>query len=50
MTVTFLVAMGVFGAIVQSGVVSSVVLLGKEGVLCAGIYGGVMIIVAGIMG
>jgi hypothetical protein len=49
MTVTFLVALGVFGALVQSGIVGSWVLLHKEGAMCAAIYGGVMAVVAGIM-
>jgi hypothetical protein len=49
MTVSFLVALGVFGALVQSGITGSGVLLEKEGAMCAAIYGGVMSIVAGIM-
>jgi hypothetical protein len=48
-TVSFLVALGVFGALVQSGIIGSGVLLEKEGAMCAAIYGGVMSIVAGIM-
>ena len=49
MTVSFLVALGVFGALVQGGIVGIGVLLEKEGALCAAIYGGVMVVVAGIM-
>ena len=33
----------------QGGVVDQGRLLGSEGLMCAGIYGGVMVIVAGIM-
>jgi hypothetical protein len=49
MTVSFLVALGVFGALVQSGIMRSGILLEKEGAMCAAIYGGVMSIVAGTM-
>jgi hypothetical protein len=49
MTVSFLVALGVFGALVQSGIIRSGVLLVKEGAMCAAIYGCVMSIVAGTM-
>jgi hypothetical protein len=49
MTVSFLVALGVFGALVQSGIIGSGVLLEKEGAMCVAIYGGVMSVVAGIM-
>jgi hypothetical protein len=49
MTVSFLVALGVFGALVQSGIIGSGVLLEKEGAICVAIYGGVMSVVAGIM-
>ncbi|PMD14731.1 hypothetical protein NA56DRAFT_674124 [Hyaloscypha hepaticicola] len=48
-TVTFLVAcFAVFG-LVLSGVPKHE-LFGREGMLCAGVYGGVMIVVAGLMG
>ncbi|KAH6682721.1 hypothetical protein B0J14DRAFT_612820 [Halenospora varia] len=48
-TVTVLVAAGVLAGTVQSGVLEKSLLLGSEGLTCAGIYGGVMIIVAGLM-
>jgi hypothetical protein len=50
MTVTMLVALGVVGALMQRGVLDGRAALGKEGVVCVGIYGGVMAIVAGIVG
>lgn len=48
-TVTALVACGVLGAVVQGGVVDQARLLGSEGLMCVGIYGGVMVVVAGVM-
>jgi hypothetical protein len=48
MTVVGLVAGGVVGALMQSGVIGRA-MLGREGLICGGIYGGVMIIVAGII-
>jgi hypothetical protein len=48
-TVTALVACGVLGAVVQGGVVDQGRLLGSEGLMCVGIYGGVMVVVAGVM-
>jgi hypothetical protein len=50
LTVTALVASGVIGALVQSGILGRGALFGKESITCAGIYGGVMIVIAGIMG
>ena len=48
-TVTFLVACFAIFGLVLSGVQKHD-LFGKEGMLCAGVYGGVMIVVAGLMG
>lgn len=49
LTVTVLVAtFAVFG-LVQSGVLRGEV-LGREGMVCAAVYGGVMVVVAGVMG
>ena len=50
MTVVCLVAGGVVGALMQSGVLEGRNVLGREGVVCAGMYGGVMVVVAGIVG
>lgn len=47
--VTCLVACSVLGALVLGGVVDRSLLLRSEGLVCAGIYGGVMIVVAGVM-
>jgi hypothetical protein len=47
MTVVGLVAGGVVGALMQSGVIGRSV-LGREALVCGGIYGGVMIILAGV--
>jgi hypothetical protein len=48
-TVTFLVACFAIFGLVLSGVQKHE-LFGREGMLCAGVYGGVMIVVAGLMG
>ncbi|TAQ88696.1 hypothetical protein B7494_g2983 [Chlorociboria aeruginascens] len=48
MTVVCLVAGGVVGALMQSGVVGPGV-IGREGAICGGIYVGVMTIIAGIV-
>jgi hypothetical protein len=49
-TVTLLVACFACFGLVQSGVMGYDGLAGREGVLCAGVYGGIMICLAGIMG
>lgn len=49
LTVTLLVAVGVLSALLQSGVVCRNVMLGREAMTCIGIYGGVMIVMAGIL-
>jgi hypothetical protein len=49
LTVTLLVAIAVVGALIQSQILSQGALLGRESITCAGIYGGVMIIMAGII-
>ena len=49
LTVTALVAVGVIFALMQSGVLERGMLFGREAMSCAGIYGGVMIVIAGIM-
>ncbi|KAF4624567.1 hypothetical protein G7Y89_g13601 [Cudoniella acicularis] len=48
-TVMSLIAAGVVFGAVQVGVVEKTTLAGNEGLMCAGIYGGVMVVVAGIM-
>lgn len=48
MTVVGLVAGGVVGALMQSGIVGRS-MFRRDGLICGGIYGGVMIVVAGIM-
>jgi hypothetical protein len=35
---------------VQSGAMGYDILMGRDGMLCTGIYGGIMICLAGIMG
>lgn len=50
MTVVSLVAGGVLGALMQSGVLSGRDILGREGMVCGGIYGGLMVVLAGISG
>jgi hypothetical protein len=47
--VTSIAACGVLGAAIQGGVVDMNMVLRSEGLMCVGIYGGVMIVVAGIM-
>jgi len=49
MTVAGLVVGGVVFTLVQSSAIRGNV-LGREGLICGGIYGGVMIVIAGIMG
>jgi hypothetical protein len=51
-TVVLLVAAGIMGVAVQGGLIGSGEVLGREGCLlqCAGIYGGVMVVVAGVVG
>jgi len=49
MTVAMLVALFMVGALIQSGVVQRGMLFGRECLSCAGIYAGVMIVIAGIM-
>ncbi|KAH8772024.1 hypothetical protein F5882DRAFT_175466 [Hyaloscypha sp. PMI_1271] len=48
-TVTFLVALGAMFGLVQSGTLGYDALMGSEGILCTGVYGGIMICLAGIM-
>lgn len=48
MTVVGLVAGGVVTALMQSRAVG-VAMLGRDSLVCGGVYGGVMIVVAGIM-
>ncbi|TVY83321.1 hypothetical protein LSUE1_G004780 [Lachnellula suecica] len=48
-TVSSLVSCGVLGALIQGSVIDQSMLLRSEGLMCAGIYGGVMIVVAGVM-
>jgi hypothetical protein len=48
MTVVSLVAGGVVFALMQAGVVGKGC-FGKEGLVCGGIYGGVMVVIAGIL-
>jgi hypothetical protein len=47
--VTSIAACGVLGAAIQGGVVDMNMVLRSESLMCVGIYGGVMIVVAGIM-
>ncbi|TVY59350.1 hypothetical protein LCER1_G000738 [Lachnellula cervina] len=47
--VTSIAAGGVLGATIQGGFADMGMVLGSEGLMCAGIYGGLMIVVAGIM-
>lgn len=49
LVVTLLVAVGVVGALMQSGILARGALFGQEAITCAAIYGGVMIIMAGII-
>lgn len=44
-----LVASGLVGALMQSGILSRGALFGQEAIMCAAIHGGVMIILAGII-
>lgn len=48
LTVVGLVASGVVFALMQAGVVGKAC-FGRQGMVCGGIYGGVMIVIAGIM-
>ncbi|KAG9235365.1 hypothetical protein BJ875DRAFT_374447 [Amylocarpus encephaloides] len=48
-TATSLVVGGVLVALMQGGVVEQGMIFRSEGLMCAGIYGGVMVVVAGIM-
>lgn len=47
--VTGLVALFLIAALVQAQILGKGVLLGREAMMCAGIYGGVMTVIAGIM-
>ncbi|TVY21503.1 hypothetical protein LARI1_G002295 [Lachnellula arida] len=47
--VTSIAAGGVLGATIQGGVADMGMVLGREGLMCAGIYGILMVVVAGIM-
>jgi hypothetical protein len=47
--VTILVELSAGAGILQTHVVESQVLLSNEGLVCAAIYGGVMVVIAGIM-
>ncbi|KUJ10934.1 uncharacterized protein LY89DRAFT_739914 [Mollisia scopiformis] len=49
LTVTLLVALFTVAALIQAQILSRKVLLGRESVMCFGIYGGVMTVLAGIM-
>jgi hypothetical protein len=49
LTVTGLVAGGVVGALMQSGVIAPRQTLGRDWLVCGGVYGGVMIVLAGII-
>ncbi|KAG4436494.1 hypothetical protein IFR05_008035 [Cadophora sp. M221] len=49
LTVAMLVATFMVGALIQSGIVQRYMLLGKESLTCAGIYVGVMVVIAGIV-
>jgi len=49
MTVVMLVTTGVVGALMQAGIVGRN-LLGWEGSVCVGLYGGVMAVIAGVVG
>ena len=49
LVVTLLVAVGVIGALMQGGILTRRALFGQEAIICAAIYGGVMIIMAGII-
>ncbi|RDW78350.1 hypothetical protein BP5796_06202 [Coleophoma crateriformis] len=48
MTVVLLVALGLIGGLFQSGIVGRHT-ISKEGMICCVIYGGVMVVIAGIM-
>jgi hypothetical protein len=48
-TATSLVVGGALFALMQGGCLDRGMLIRSEGLMCAGIYGGVMIVVAGIM-
>ncbi|RDW84795.1 hypothetical protein BP6252_02385 [Coleophoma cylindrospora] len=48
MTVVLLVALGLMGGLFQSGIVGRHT-ISKEGMICCVIYGGVMVVIAGIM-
>jgi len=48
LTVVGLVGGGVVGALMQAGLVNPG-LPSREGLICAGMYGGVMTVIAGIM-
>jgi len=48
-TVTLLVALGAVFGLVQSGTLGYDALSEREGIVCAGVYGGIMICLAGIM-
>jgi len=49
LTVSFLVAIFLVAALVQAQILEKGLLLGREALTCAGIYAGVMTVVAGIM-
>ena len=48
-TVTLLVALGAMFGLVQSGTLGYEALAERDGVFCAGVYGGILICLAGIM-
>jgi hypothetical protein len=50
LVVVGLVAAGVVGAGMQSGLLDGRAVVGTEGLVCAGVYGGVMVVVAGVVG
>lgn len=47
--VTILVASSVTAVLLQGHLVNSKLLLSQEGGMCVGLYGGVMLVIAGIM-
>ena len=49
LTVAGLVAGGVVFALIQQGLVAPRHTLGRDGLVCGGVYGGVMIVLAGII-
>lgn len=47
--ITILIALSIALGVWQSHLMNSEILLSKESLMCAGIYGGVMVVIAGIM-